>query len=155
MAKKYSIGVKHESSDFPKISETFYFFQPEPYQVSEPLEVVFELPLVLSETKPLFDYLGYTQHDVADVMEVDPSTLSRWKKEDKTLTRLLSKNIKDMDKIIAKGIRIFGSEDQFREWLHTTNHALGNQKPAILMRNPYDLERVGDALEAMSWGSLA
>ncbi len=155
MAKKYSIGGKDENSDIPKIAEPFYFFQPDPFQVAEPLDAVYELPLVLSEVKPLFDYLGYTQQDIADVMEVDPSTLSRWKKEDKNLTRLLSKNIKDMDKIIAKGIRIFGSEDQFRAWLHTPNHALGNQKPAILMRNPYDLERVGDALEALSWGNFA
>lgn len=108
----------------------------------------------LSETKELFDYLQFSQAEVAEVFEIDPSTLVRWKKEDRLLSRLLTKSIKDMDKIIAKGIRIFGTEALFQDWLQTTNEALGNQRPIDLMRSPYGVERINQALEAMSWGNI-
>ena len=105
-------------------------------------------------TQPLFDFLGFNQQDVAEMMEVDPSTLFRWRKEDKKLNKLLTKAILDMDKLIAKGIRIFGSEENFSEWLHTVNYSLGDQKPFELMKDPYGVELLDDALEALSWGNV-
>ena len=105
-------------------------------------------------TQPLFDFLGFSQQDVAEMMEVDPSTLFRWRKDDKKLNKLLTKAILDMDKLIAKGIRIFGSEEHFSEWLHTVNYALGDQKPFDLIKDPYGLELLDEALEAISWGNV-
>lgn len=155
MADKYSI--KKLSSEYHPaildIQELQYFFKTRTDMVSEPHPYLDDT-MSFSETKVLFDFLDYSQHDVAEVMEVDPSPLFRWKKEDKTLTRLLTKTIKDMDKVIAKGVRIFGTEALFSAWLHTQNHALDHKKPADLMRDPYGLELVDQALEAMSWGSF-
>ena len=155
MAVKYSI--KKLSSEYHPaildIQELQYFFKTPTDRVSEPNPYL-DGTMSFSETKILFDFLDYSQHDVAEVMEVDPSTLFRWKKEDKTLTRILTKIIKDMDKVIAKGVRIFGTEALFSDWLHTSNHALAHKKPADLMRDPYGLELVDQALEAMSWGSF-
>lgn len=105
-------------------------------------------------TYPLFDFLGFSQQDIAEMMEVDPSTLFRWKKEDKKLSKLLTKAILDMDKLIAKGVRIFGSEELFSEWLHTSNYALGDQMPFEMMKDPYGLELLDNALEAISWGNI-
>jgi putative toxin-antitoxin system antitoxin component (TIGR02293 family) len=110
--------------------------------------------LDFKDTSALVDYLEFTQADVAEVLEVDPSTLFRWKKDEKKLTKVLTKNISDMDKVIAKGIRIFGSEDALAVWLHTPNTSLSNQKPSILLKNPYGTELVDQALEAMSWGAI-
>ena len=105
-------------------------------------------------TYPLFDFLGFSQQDIAEMMEVDPSTLFRWKKEDKKLNKLLTKAILDMDKLVAKGVRIFGSEENFSEWLHASNYSLGDQKPLELMKDPYGLELLDNALEAISWGNI-
>lgn len=60
----------------------------------------------------------------------------------------------DIDHIITKGIRIFGSEEKFKEWLHTTNQALGDKKPIELLKDPYGIEVVDNAIEAMSWGNI-
>ncbi|WP_373493392.1 antitoxin Xre/MbcA/ParS toxin-binding domain-containing protein [Aquiflexum sp.] len=155
MAVKYSI--KKMSSEYHPaildIQELQYFFKTPTDRVSEPNPYL-DGTMSFSETKILFDFLDYSQHDVAEVMEVDPSTLFRWKKEDKLLTRLLTKTIKDMDKVIAKGVRIFGTEALFSEWLYLPNHAMGNKKPADLMRDPNGLELVDQALEALSWGNF-
>jgi putative toxin-antitoxin system antitoxin component (TIGR02293 family) len=124
-----------------------------PLLVNEPAAIYGEV-LDFKDTSALFDYLEFTQADVAEVLEVDPSTLFRWKKDEKKLTKVLTKNILDMDKVIAKGIRIFGSEDALAVWLHTPNTSLSNQKPAILLKNPYGTELVDQAMEAMSWGAI-
>jgi len=113
-----------------------------------------EAVLVFEQIKPMIKYLGYSQQEVANVLEVDPSTLSRWKKEDKPIGKLRSKTMYDIDHIITKGIRIFGSEENFKEWLNTTNYALGDEKPIELLKDPYGIELVDNAIEAMSWGNI-
>lgn len=149
----YTLSGYRDTSDVPDLFASQYFFKAPSDKVAEP-SAYMEVSMSFADTKPLFDYLGYSQHDVSELMEVDPSTLSRWKKEDKTLTRLLTKSIMDMDKIVFKGVRIFGSEALFSEWLHTSNVSLGDRIPADMMRDPYGLELVEKALEAMSWGNF-
>lgn len=112
--------------------------------------------LAFEEVKPMFRYLGYSQQEVAQVLEVNPSTLSRWDKNEKStpIGKLRSKTLFDIDHIIAKGVRIFGSEDNFKNWLNTTNYALGDVKPIELLKDPYGVELVDNAIEAMSWGNF-
>lgn len=149
---KISFG---ESNDqiFETGQKPYYFFQESPAVVAEPVEA-YSASLDFKETSVLFDFLEYTQSDIADLLEVDPSTLFRWKKEDRKLTKVLTKNLLEMDQIIAKGIRIFGSEALLSEWLHTPNLSLGHQKPSVLLKNPYGIELVDQALEAISWGNI-
>lgn len=144
---------KSESAGIDTGHTPYHFFKDSESIVNEPAEIYGE-SLGYSDTDPLFGFLEYTQADVAEVLEVDPSTLFRWKKDDKKLTKLLTKSILDMDKVIAKGIRIFGSEDLLSQWLHTPNLALGNKKPVALLKNPYGTSLVDQALEGMSWGAV-
>ncbi|GHB39440.1 antitoxin Xre/MbcA/ParS toxin-binding domain-containing protein [Mongoliitalea lutea] len=157
-SKKYSFPSRLTESQgissFQEGREEYYFFKQDLgyATVAEPLLV--EERFRLSETMVLFDYFQYTQAEIAVLMEVDPSTLVRWKKDDRLLTKLLTKSIKDMDKIVAKGIRIFGSEELFSTWLHTINEALGAQKPVDILLHPRGIDLVDQALDAMSWGTV-
>ena len=145
------------SSANPAVVETgigtYHFFQEAALAVNEPRES-YGAVLDFHETGQFFDFLDFTTNDIAEVMEVDPSTLFRWKKEDRKLSKSLTKNLLEMDQIIAKGIRIFGSEELLSQWLHTPNSALGNQKPVQLLKNPYQIASVDQALEAISWGNI-
>jgi len=134
-------------------NDSYYFFKEAVSVVSEP-EAVYGLAVAFHDTSELFDFLNYTQHDVSEALEVDPSTLSRWRKEDKKLTKVLTKNILDIDQVIAKGVRIFGSKELLSKWLQAENPSLGNQRPAALMKSPYGIARVDEAMEAMSWGAV-
>ncbi|WPR74856.1 antitoxin Xre/MbcA/ParS toxin-binding domain-containing protein [Algoriphagus sp. NG3] len=149
---KISFGEK-DAESIRTGSDSYYFFQETVSMVSEP-NAVYNVAVSFHDTGEIFDFLDFTQQDVSEMMEVDPSTLSRWRKEDRKLTKMLTKNILEMDQVIAKGIRIFGSEELLSQWLHTENASIGNQKPAMLMKNPYGIERVDEAMEAMSWGSI-
>ncbi|REG83515.1 MbcA/ParS/Xre antitoxin family protein [Algoriphagus antarcticus] len=134
-------------------NDSYYFFQEVISMVSEPA-AVYDVAVSFQDTGEIFDFLEFTQQDVSEMLEVDPSTLSRWRKEDRKLTKMLSKNILEMDQVIAKGIRIFGSEELLSLWLQSENTSLGNQKPSTLMKNPYGIDRVDEAMEAMSWGAI-
>lgn len=134
-------------------NNSYYFLQETLSTVSEPL-AVYDVAVSFHDTGEIFDFLDFTQQDVSEMLEVDPSTLSRWRKEDRKLSKILTKNILEMDQAIAKGIRIFGSEELLSQWLQTENLSLGNQKPATIMKNPYGVARVDEAMEAMSWGAF-
>jgi uncharacterized protein (DUF2384 family) len=51
-------------------------------------------------------------------------------------------------------VKVFGSEKQLKEWLSTVNQALGNQKPIELIKSPYGIELVDNAMEALLWGNV-
>lgn len=133
--------------------EAYYFFQDSEAMVSEP-QAAYGAALDFHETAELFEYLSFTQQDVAEVMEVDPSTLFRWRKENRKLTKAITKNLLDIDQIVAKGIRVFGTEELFSEWLHAPNSSLAGQQPVTFLKNPYGISKVDQALEAMSWGNI-
>lgn len=110
--------------------------------------------LFYGQIKPIMEYLGYSMQEMADILEVNPSTISRWKKDDKSIGKLRSKTIYDIDRILFKGIGILGSEPAFKKWLNTGNYALGDKKPLELLKDPYGIELVENAIEAMSWGNI-
>ena len=102
---------------------------------------------------PMIDFLGYNQQDLSVFLEVNTSTISRWKSKNSPLGSLRTKNILAVDQVIAKGVRIFGSRDNFKEWLYAINDALGDVRPIDLLKNPFGVEVVDNALEALSWGT--
>ncbi len=107
------------------------------------------------QIKPLLDFLGYNQGDSSELLETNASTLSRWKNSDKPVDigKLRSKIVLDIDEIISKGVRIFGDERLFQDWLNTSNYSLGDVKPVDLLKDVYSIELVEDAIDALSWGS--
>lgn len=154
MAHTWKISFGGQDSDTLLTGQKpYHFFNDSPIVANEP-EVLYGEMLDFKDTSVLFDFLEFTQADISELLEVDPSTLFRWKKDEKKLSKVLTKNILDMDKVIAKGIRIFGSEQALSIWLQSPNASLGNQKPSNLLKNPYGTELVDQAMEAMSWGAI-
>ena len=101
---------------------------------------------------PLIDFFGFLQKDLADFLHIDSSTITRWKKNETAIGVLRSKIIFDVDKIIKNGVRIFGGEQDFREWLDLPNYALGDIRPLEMLKDPYGIEQLDEAIESISWG---
>lgn len=116
--------------------------------------------VLYSEAIPVFQYLGYSQKEIAEVLDINASTLSRWKnrwknnKKEEPLGKLQSKVVLEIDEVIAKGVKFFGSEEKFKNWLNAPNYALGNVPPLELLKDPYGIEVVENAIDGMSWGSF-
>lgn len=109
--------------------------------------------LTFAQISPIIEFFDFKQKDVAEFLDVNESTVSRWRTKDSDIGSLRTKNVIDVDEIIAKGVRIFGSEESFKEWLNTSNYALGDQKPIELLKNPYGVEMVEEAIDGLSWGA--
>ncbi len=111
--------------------------------------------LKFKEISSMLDFLDYSQAETATLLAVDPSTISRWKNKNEFLDKFRSSSLFELDEIILEGIRIFGSEEIFREWLETNNTALGDQKPIDFIRSetPNGLDLVRDSLAALSYGN--
>lgn len=109
--------------------------------------------LSYAQIGPIVKFFDYKQKDIAQFLDVDESTVSRWKSKDADIGSLRTKAIIDIDGIIAKGVRIFGSEESLKDWLSSPNYALGDQKPIELLKNPYGVEMVEEAIDGLSWGT--
>jgi putative toxin-antitoxin system antitoxin component (TIGR02293 family) len=142
-----------ESIEIPP--KAYHFFNETTAIVDESQANYGEATLDFHETSLIFDYLDFNSAEIAELLEVDPSTLFRWKKEDRKLSKGISKSLLEIDLVLAKGIRIFGSEELLSEWLQLPNEALGQQKPIDLLKNPYQIAQVDQALESLSWGNVS
>ncbi len=108
-----------------------------------------------AELKPIFDYLHFNQADTAKVFGVNESTISRWQKTPAIqLDKLKSRLIYEIDAVLQEGYSLFGSSESLQQWLNDENEALGNKKPADLLKDPYKVELVEEALQSLSWGNI-
>lgn len=112
-------------------------------------------PYSYQQIQPLLEFLGFNQSETAELLDVDPSTVTRWKKDPhKTIGKYTSKALRDIDQIIRTGIDIFGNEQQFKVWLQSNNIVLGSIKPIDLLKDPKGINLVNNALAAMGWGNM-
>lgn len=147
---KFKIGITKEDSIVTKIPieiEEHYLLDP-----AIKRKEIFK-SLKYDELAKVNEFFDFNQEDLAELLHVNPSTISRWKQNNSDIGLLQSKFIMDIDKIVTIGIRIFGNETNFKEWLNNRNYALGDQKPVDLLTDPYRTELVEDALNALSWGN--
>lgn len=111
--------------------------------------------IIFSEARPLLDFFNMPVADYAELFEVNKITFSRWQqKPSKELNKFQSKLLLDLDAIIAKGVKLFGSKERVLEWFRTKNNALGNKTPMELIKDPKGVEMVRSALDALSWGNV-
>ena len=80
-----------ESIEIPP--KEYHFFSHAPAIVAESQAKYGEATLDFHETSLIFDYLDFNSQEIAELLEVDPSTLFRWKKEDRKLSKGISKSL--------------------------------------------------------------
>lgn len=141
---------KHKKEVFTEPRNSYFYHELANNPV---LEVREPNSLSYSQVEPMLEFLGYNQREAAVFLEVDPGTISRWKRNKNDIGKLRTRNLMSVDEIIAKGIRIFGTEQLFKDWLNATNDALGHVKPVELLKDPYGVIQVEEAIDAMSWGN--
>lgn len=107
----------------------------------------------LKEIKPMMSYLEFELDTMAKLLEVSPRTVQRWE-GDTLIGKLAGKHVIDLDRLINRGVEVFGSEESFKDWLNQRNIALGDQRPIKLLAQPYGIELVEDAVDALDYGQV-
>ena len=109
--------------------------------------------LNMKTVKPLVAFLDLSGDKFASLIGVSSRTLARWD-DDSAIGVMASKTLLEVDKLSKKGIDIFGSAELYKDWLLKPNTAIGDVPPMDTLTEPYGVELVEDALEAMEYGNI-
>lgn len=88
-------------------------------------------------------------------LHLSERTMQRYKREKRTFDALQSEKILEIALLYKKGISVFGSKEQFDNWLETENLALGKVKPKSLFDNTFGINLLQDELLRIEHGILA
>ncbi len=141
-------------------NSSLYFLakpSPEVGVVAEPAELYGSLDqgYVFDDIQVLIQFLGFSQLELSKLFELDSSTLSRWRKHPKPIGLLRSRLVRELDAMVAKGVRLFGTEEAFSQWLDAPHAYLNGKAPKAYLRHPEGLLYVDDLLEGLSWGNFS
>ena len=81
-----------------------------------------------SSLKSLAGYLGITMEKMSSLVHSSHRNIQR-KDEDELLDTLKTEKVLELAAFIKRGIDVIGTEDAFKEWVHSPIIALGNRKP--------------------------
>lgn len=109
--------------------------------------------LTMKSVKPLVTFLDLSADKFAALIGVSSRTLSRWN-DDSAIGVMASKTLLEVDRLSKKGIDVFGSAELFKSWLLQSNMAMGDVTPTEMLAEPYGVELIEDALEAMEYGNI-
>jgi len=98
----------------------------------------------------------FTDEDWADYLNVSTKTLQRHRNEKEYVFKPIhSEKIIELAEVTHFGREVFDSLDQFYCWLNTPSFALGNLKPAELLKDSYGKDLVMAELNRIEHGIFA
>lgn len=151
--------ISLSAHDIVGYDATSYFFdRPEGSIVSEPglsISAFCNREFEFTDIQPLIDFFRFTQQQLAELFELDASTLSRWKKSPKPIGRLRSRLVRELDMLVARGVHVFGTEAALQSWLATPNVSMGSVAPVSLLTSPEGVLYVLGMLDSFSWGNFS
>ena len=98
----------------------------------------------------------FTEDDWAEYLNVSKKTLQRHRSEKNYLFKPIhTEKIIELAEVTNLGKKVFDSTEQFYLWLNTPSYALGNIKPAELLKDSYGKELVMGELNKIDHGIFA
>ena len=88
------------------------------------------------------------------VFEVTPKTLNSYKISNNVPMHIRELTIK-LSRLYAKGNRVFGTTENFNEWLKKKSYGLGGLKPIDLLNTITGIEMIFDELISIEFGTTA
>lgn len=105
---------------------------------------------------PLFhrikEVTPFTENDWAEYLNLSVKTLHRYRSENQYFKPIHSEKILELAEVTRLGKEVFDSADQFYSWLNMPSIALGNMKPAELLKDSYGKELVMSELNRIEHG---
>lgn len=98
----------------------------------------------------------FTEDDWAEYLNVSKKTLHRHSTNDNYLFKPIhTEKIIELAEVTNLGKEVFDTIEQFYIWLNTPSFAMGNLKPAELLKDSYGKELVMNELNKIEYGILA
>lgn len=91
---------------------------------------------------------------VSALLNITERTIQR-KKENDSLDLATSEQILQVAEVFSRGIEVFGSEENLKEWMNSANMAMGNKKPLELLKSRYGAQMVLDVIGRIENGIIS
>jgi putative toxin-antitoxin system antitoxin component (TIGR02293 family) len=102
------------------------------------------------------DITPFTEDDWAEYLNISKKTLHRHSSDANYFFKPIhSEKIIELAEVTNYGKEVFDSTEQFYLWLNTPSYALGNLKPAELLKDSYGKELVMSELNRIEQGIFA
>lgn len=95
--------------------------------------------------------VGFTQHEYAGFLGIDPRTYTR-RAEEEQLKSGESLQVEMVDKILEEAARVFRDDELARKWLRSPIISLDNRRPIDHLDSIEGYERVKDTLGKIEYG---
>ncbi len=94
----------------------------------------------------------FSKSEWADFLGLSIKTFQRAEAGNKLFKPIHSEKIIELSEVIELGREVFGSIEKFKQWLHTSNFALGGKTPKELLANSFGKELVMEELVNIDQG---
>lgn len=108
-------------------------------------------PLIEKEEKELSEFFSQRKSTKNKTVTKRPKTIKR----PNAIAPNPSERALYIANIFKQGIKLFGSQDKFHNWLNSENPAMGNEKPASYLDTFSGIQLVLDQLNAIEYGFSA
>lgn len=99
----------------------------------------------------LVKYMSFSWSEMVDLLPVTERTLQRYTAR-KYLSTIVSEQILQVARVVARGEGVFGSRETFLGWLRQPNIALANKTPYELLGSRFGSELILDELGRIEHG---
>ncbi|HEY5328084.1 MAG TPA: MbcA/ParS/Xre antitoxin family protein [Mucilaginibacter sp.] len=110
------------------------------------------------DAKAALDFLslsGFTQDEFQETFKTTVKTIQNHVTRELTLDAPLSEKLLKSFALFDKGAEIFGSANNFHQWLSTPAYGLGNQLPFDMMDTITGIRLIEEELIRIEFGDLA
>ncbi len=117
------------------------------------------MPLVkdfnYKEFKKIADKVPFTQKEWADILHISERTLQRYAKENGNFNFNVADRILQIDKVIKRGIEVFGNLDKFINWIRDNPYMLEGRLSVQSLASFEGINKILTQLGRIEHGILA
>ena len=84
----------------------------------------FTKDLTFNDFKKIASKADFTQKEWADILHISERTLQRYSKENSTFSFSVTDRILQIDKVLKRGLEVFGSYEKFLLWIRDNPYML-------------------------------
>ena len=107
------------------------------------------------EFKKISDKVPFTQREWSDILHISERTLQRYAKDDGNFNFSVTDRILQIDKVIKRGIEVFGNIDKFIGWLKSNPYMLEGRLSLQSLRSIEGINMVLTQLGRIEHGLFA
>ena len=105
--------------------------------------------------QPLLERQGIAGKDWAKLLHVSERTLQRIQQDKRRLDAEASERLLEVNRLMAHGAEVFGSQDRFLEWANRVVYSLGSRRPIDLMQTLAGMRLLHAELGRIQYGMPA